>query len=239
MTTPADPAAHSVPLPRGDATPEMRLQILTAEHASLASARSMAWNEAFSRTGMFLSTLSFAIVAIALVAQASGFGEAFRLFALAVLPVLLFLGVGTQARLDSSSYHDAFCIAGMNRIRAMYVQLAPDLESVFVTGTTDDETGIERTMAFAPGQSTILALMAASPVQVAALNATLLAVFAGLLAVQLGAATLIGVLGGVLAFVAALVAYAWYQQRLLSRVLRTYQPLVPGRRSPVEGADAE
>jgi hypothetical protein len=48
----------------------MRLQILSTEHWSLLASRSLAWNESFSRGGMFLATLSGAIVALALVAQA-------------------------------------------------------------------------------------------------------------------------------------------------------------------------
>ncbi len=54
----------------GEASPAMRLQILSTEHWSLLASRSLAWNESFSRAGMFLSTLSGAIVALALVAQA-------------------------------------------------------------------------------------------------------------------------------------------------------------------------
>ena len=40
-----------------------RAQLLSTEHWSLLATRSMSWNEAFSRTGMFLSTLSAATVA--------------------------------------------------------------------------------------------------------------------------------------------------------------------------------
>ena len=74
----------------GEATPAMRLQILSTEHWSLLASRSLAWNESFSRAGMFLTTLTGAIVALALVAQASAFGDAFTLFALVILPVVVF-----------------------------------------------------------------------------------------------------------------------------------------------------
>ncbi|HTJ61558.1 MAG TPA: hypothetical protein VL333_10255, partial [Candidatus Saccharimonadales bacterium] len=49
----------------------LRLQMLTTEHWSLLATRSMSWNEAFSRAAMFLSVLSGATVALALVAQAT------------------------------------------------------------------------------------------------------------------------------------------------------------------------
>src|SRR6195256_454928 len=92
------------PPPLGDAgpttesSPAMRLQILSTEHWSLLASRSLAWNESFSRAGMFLTTLTGAIVALALVAQASAFGDAFTLFALVILPVVLFIGVTTRMR---------------------------------------------------------------------------------------------------------------------------------------------
>ena len=97
-------------------TPAMRLQILSTEHWSLLASRSLAWNESFSRAGMFLSTLTGAIVALALVAQADEFGAGFRLFGLVILPVVLLIGIGTLLRMGISNYHDAMRVMGMNRI---------------------------------------------------------------------------------------------------------------------------
>src|SRR6266849_561070 len=98
--------------PTGEATPSMRLQILSTEHWSLLASRSLTWNESFSRAGMFLTTLSGAIVALGLVGGATGFGEAFTLFALVILPVVLFIGVATVTRLGVANYHDAMCVVG-------------------------------------------------------------------------------------------------------------------------------
>ncbi len=120
----------------------MRLQILSTEHWSLLASRSLAWNESFSRAGVFLTTLTGAIMALALVAQASAFGEGFTLFALVILPVVLFIGVATYIRLAASNYHEAMCVIGMNRIRAAYLQLAPELERYFVMSAHDDFRGI-------------------------------------------------------------------------------------------------
>ena len=52
-------------------SPDLRLQILTTEHWSLLSTRNLSWNEAFSRATMFLSLLSGAVVALALVARSA------------------------------------------------------------------------------------------------------------------------------------------------------------------------
>lgn len=77
----------------------LRVQILATEHWSLLGTRGMTWNEIFSRTGTFLTILSATVVALSLVAQATGFGADFRVFALLVLPVVLLVGLATYIRL--------------------------------------------------------------------------------------------------------------------------------------------
>src|SRR5882672_2279737 len=67
------------------------LQILSTEHWSLLATRSLTWSESFSRTGLFLSVLSAGAVALGLVGGAVGFTEKFTAFALALLPVILFV----------------------------------------------------------------------------------------------------------------------------------------------------
>ncbi len=42
--------------PRQETERSVRLQILSTEHWSLLASRSLAWNEVFSRTTMFLAT---------------------------------------------------------------------------------------------------------------------------------------------------------------------------------------
>ena len=64
-----------------DLPADLRLQILTTEHWSLLSTRAVTWNEAFSRATMFLSALSGAVVALALVAGATSFDSGFLTFA--------------------------------------------------------------------------------------------------------------------------------------------------------------
>jgi hypothetical protein len=100
---PRDPANVLADGRPGDLPPALRLQILTTEHWSLLSTRALSWNEAFSRATMFLSVLAGAVVALALVAQATAFGEGFLTFALLVLPVVLFVGVATFVRLSPST----------------------------------------------------------------------------------------------------------------------------------------
>jgi len=50
------------------------LQILTTEHWSLLSTRTLGYQEMFGRTTIFVAALSGTVVALALVAQATHFG---------------------------------------------------------------------------------------------------------------------------------------------------------------------
>ena len=91
---------------------------------------------------MYLSTLSGSIVALGLIGGVDGFDDAFFVVALVVLPVVLFVGIGTWLRMGATNYHDAIAVAGMNRIRGAYLEIAPDLEPYFVMGVHDDARGI-------------------------------------------------------------------------------------------------
>jgi hypothetical protein len=159
---------------------------------------------------MFLATLSAAVVALALVAQASDFGSGFRLFALVILPVVLFVGIATLFRIGASNYHDALCVRGMNRIRAGYLELAPELERYFVTGVHDDRRGMLVTMALDPRQPTFVHMLGATPMLVATLNSFLFATIVALLAIEVGSSNAVGVaLGAIGFFVAQALHFLW------------------------------
>src|SRR5215831_20738615 len=97
---------------------------------------------------MFITVLSAAVVALALVAQATAFGSEFRLYALLVLPVVLLVGVATRIRLSDANIEDFGLVMGMNRLRHAYLELAPELEPYFVTSHHDDEPGMLQTYSF-------------------------------------------------------------------------------------------
>jgi hypothetical protein len=208
----------------------MRLQILSTEHWSLLASRALAWNEAFSRAGMFLTTLSGAIVALGLVGGASAFGEAFTLFALVILPVVLFIGVATYIRLGASNYHEAMCVIGMNRIRAAYLELAPDLERYFVMSGHDDPKGIGITMGVQPGVGSLFwfaQIIAGTPTVVMVLNAVLAGAIAAIATLRIGAAPGTTLLVGGLAFVIATAAHSVYSRQTIGRAIGAHRPLFP------------
>lgn len=115
---------------------------LSSEHWSLVAARSHGWNESFSRVSVFLTTLSASAVALALVADASGFGDQFSVFALVLFPIVLFLGVATHARLVQINLEDVYLVAAMNRVRRAYIDGAPEIREYLTTGVSDDESGV-------------------------------------------------------------------------------------------------
>ena len=213
---------------------QVRLQILNTEHWSLLASRALAWNEVFSRASMFLSTLSFAVVALALVGQASGFGEEFRVFALVVLPVVLFLGLVTSMRMDSANNHDARCVIGMNRIRAGYLELEPDLERFFVMGATDDIEGIGRTMGVLPGRPTAASILVATPTLIAVLDAVVIGAIGALAVLQLGGGPPAAIVVGGLGFVAAFVTWAVLTRRQVAATMAQHQPRFPSGNAPSE-----
>lgn len=142
---PRDPSGHADAPPATVSFAERELYILAAEHSSLASARSLAYNEAFTRIGEFLSFLSISFVALALIAQATSFGEPFLGIAAITLGFDFIIGLITFGRILGTTSDDLRAVHGMARVRHGYLQIAPHLEPYFTAGTTDDLPGVMRT----------------------------------------------------------------------------------------------
>jgi len=118
------------------------LQILTTEHWSLLSARSLVYNEAFSRAGMFLAFLSMSFVAIGLAGPAMSFDRSFLSLTSIILFFDLVIGVATLGRLVDARDDDLRAIQGMNRIRHGYVEILPAVAPYLTTSVHDDLAGI-------------------------------------------------------------------------------------------------
>ena len=212
----------------------LRVQMLATEHWSLLATRSLSWNESFARAGMFLTLLSGATVALALVAQATSFGEGFAVFALLILPVVLFVGIATYVRLLEINNEDYVWVRGMNRLRAAYLEIDPELARHFITGSTEDAVGIFRT--FGADHATERSLdtgrfhgLVTTPSTIAFVDATLAAVLAAIVAVQMGQEMGPAAGIGVLTFFvvgAALGVYGYRSQEMAH--------LVPELRAPKE-----
>lgn len=222
-------------MPPGPATElpiGVRLQILSTEHWSLLATRSMAWNESFSRSSMFLSLLSGAIVALALVAQASAFGSSFVLFALLLLPVVLFVGLATYVRLVQVNSEDVVWVVGMNRLRHAYLQIAPELEPYFTTGWHDDTRGLLLTVAADPDAIRFVHGFVTTPSVVGVIDAVLAAILAAIAVLQAGAGLGAALIVGGTMFFAAVALLMSYQWRSFKRTVATLSPRFPSDTEP-------
>jgi hypothetical protein len=218
----------------GSATPgapspvQVRLQILSTEHWSLLASRSLAWNESFSRAGMYLSTLSGSLVALGLIGGVDGFKDAFYVVALIVLPVVLFVGIGTWLRMGATNYHDAITVFGMNRIRAAYLEIAPDLAPYFVMGVHDDPAGIGVTMAVPPGTPAVVHLIAGTPTLVMVLNGIVSGAIAAVAVLRgLGGAGIVALATALVVSVAVIGFQLAAARRNIQRLQRLVQPMFP------------
>jgi lysylphosphatidylglycerol synthetase-like protein (DUF2156 family) len=193
VAAPAPPA----PAPTAEAWDSSALSILTAEHASLASARSLAYNEAFTRIGNFLSFLSLSFVALALIAPATSFGTTFLAIAAVALTFDLVIGLATFGRILGTTSDDLRAVQGMARVRNGYLRIAPHLEPYFSDGTTDDLAGVMRTYRD-PGRGPAAGLYAltTSTGMTGMINALLGGLLAGVLALLVGVAVELAVVLG-------------------------------------------
>ena len=233
----ATPAA-AVPSASEQAELARRAQLLSTEHWSLLATRSMSWNEAFSRTGMFLSTLSAATVALALAGPAMQFGSAFPLFALVVLSVTLFLGLATYVRLIQVNNEDLYWVAGMNIIREAYTKLSPGIEQDFVTGHGLDADAMARTFGAVDVTSSVSPwhMLITTPAVVAVISSAIAGVLGGLVAGQVSMALEGAVAVGMGVFLVVAVLLVGYGRRdadrYIGRVMeRRGISTHPGRRS--------
>lgn len=217
----------------------VRVQILSTEHWGLLATRSLSWTESFNRAGMFLASLSAAVVALALVAQASEFGDAFIAFALVVLPFVLFIGLATHARLVAANIEDLFWVLGMNRLRHAYLELDPELEPYFITSGYDDQRGLLVSIGGRPDVTNPLATLlhgfVTTPGMVAVINAMVGAVIGALATVQFGMAMSPGIAVGAAAFAILLVIQVLYELGSYREIQRRYVTRFPS--PPDEATD--
>ena len=210
-TEPRDSSQEAAASPAADARwDERALSILTAEHSSLAAARSLAYNEAFTRIGNYLSFLSISFVVLALIAQATSFGDPFLSISAITLTFDFVIGLITFGRILGTTSDDLRAVQAMARVRHGYLQIAPHLEPYFSDGTTDDLAGVMRTYRVPErGLRGVLYALTTSTGMMAIVVALLCGVLAGVLALLAGTgAELAFGLGAVAAVVSFVVAGA-------------------------------
>jgi hypothetical protein len=176
------------------------------------TARSLVYNEAFSRGGMYLTFLSASLVALGFVSQGVP-GPTLPWVVLAILALDLFVGLATLGRLASATTEELQALQAISRVRHAYLELVPTLEPYDLGPAHDDiasvlgaynssTTRVRPSMilrATAHGLTTMPGLVTALTSAVAGAIAAVLAALAG---AEPRLALVVGVIGGALTMVA-------------------------------------
>jgi len=126
----------------------MLMQALGNQYGRLQSARGVTVAESSSRSSLYLTSLSGAVVALSFVPQASRFGDTFFTFALAILPVVFFLGVVTYYRVLQTGVEDVIYARAMSKIQKFFSEIDPAHGDLF-HATSVDQVGLRQMGLFA------------------------------------------------------------------------------------------
>jgi hypothetical protein len=208
-----------------------RLQILATEHWSLLATRALTYNESLSRVTIFLTILSGAMIALALVAQVSHFGPAFIAIAIPLLSVVVFTGVSTIGRLMQLNGDDYRWVIGMNRLRRAYIDLHPELEPYFITSPYDDLSGALQTVGYRAARrrrvGSVFHALQVLPGMLSVIVAAVVGAIGALAALALGLPSLGVVLTAGAAFLVAMIWLTSWGRRGLRRADPSLEPRFP------------
>ncbi len=213
------------------------IQILATEHWSLLATRALTYQESLGRVNMFLAILSGAVIALALIAQADHFGPTFIAIAIFMLAVVFFTGVATVRRLMMLNQDDYHTVVGMNRLRHAYLDLHPELEPYFITGSHDDLSGALRTLGIdvvtAQGVGSLFHSFVTLPGMLGVIVAAVGAAIGGLAAIGFGAPAYIAILAGAVVFATTELLIIRTGRRSFRRFGPSIEPRFPTPKSPI------
>ncbi|MCU1443865.1 MAG: hypothetical protein JWQ59_2015 [Cryobacterium sp.] len=225
---PEDPAGTLSELP-----PSVRAQLLATEHWGLLASRSTAQSEVLTRISMFLTLVSAALVSLALVGQATRFSDAFIVFAVAVLGIVVLVGVLTHVRVVNVGLEDLMYVLAMNRLRAAYVEMDPGVSRYLMSSPHDDRAGSKRTYDFFERRSDMSHLAGSSMMFIAAVDAALIGLFVAAIAGILSAPTFVAVIVGAICGVGYFVLSSVLGARGYYGLWSTYTPVHPSPPPPL------
>jgi hypothetical protein len=203
------------------------LQILSTEHWGLLTARSLVYNETFTRGSMFLTFLSASLVALGFIYQ--GAGSDFAYILVAILALDLLVGFATLGRLVGASGEEFLALQGMNRIRHAYLEMVPTLDPYLPPSQYDDAGSVLAAYgATAREPSALLNILhglTTMPGLIAVLDAALVGALGGAIVAALGGDTRASVIVGLVAAVVATLGMFY----LSFRIFRRQATLLVGR----------
>jgi len=206
----ADDAKNGLQDPRA-------VEILTTEHWSLLSSRTLGYQEVIGRTTIFVSIVSATVVALAVLAQPRYFGSAFYWFALLLLSVAFGIGIATFFRSVTINYEDAMWVAGMDLLRKAYVQIVPELKPYFVTSHESEDEQQRLGHGSRQRLVNIANSLTTTSSVVAALNSVLAGALASDVSALAGAGATIDVIAGVIVSLVSGTLHVGYAARFRSR----------------------
>ncbi len=152
--------------------------MMTTEHYTLQSAQAQEVADINGRNTLFIGAVSSTLIALAFVGQISHLGTAFFVFSLVLFPSLFFMGLFTFEWVIQATNAIIVYQRGINRIRHLYLEYAPQMQPYFILSSHDDArsvlgaVGIRRS----PWQ-----VFFTAPGMIAVINSVIVGVFVGLL----------------------------------------------------------
>src|SRR5690349_11134340 len=202
------------------------IAIMTTEHYNLQTGRSMTISEANGRASLFVGAVSSGLVALALVGQISHLGTAFFVFSLVVIPTLFLMGLITFERVLQSGTADIIYARGINRIRHLYLEYAPQMQRYFILSTHDDAGETLRHESMSISWLQIFLTMAG---MVAMINSVLVGSFVGVLLVLFTLPLWVCTCAGVGAFLLSVGLHQRYQWGQWMQLDHNLPVLFPGQ----------
>jgi hypothetical protein len=202
------------------------VSIMTTEHYNLQSGRSMTISEANGRSSLFVGAVSSGLVALALVGQISHLGTAFFVFSLVVIPTLLFMGLITFERVLQAGSADIVYARGINRIRHLYLEYAPQMQPYFILSTYDDQEG---TLGQEAMQTSWWQVFLSVAGMMAVINSVLAGSFVGLLLTAFTLPLWVTTSAGVVTFLLSVGLHQRYQWGQWMRLGRNLPVLFPSQ----------
>jgi hypothetical protein len=202
------------------------VSIMTTEHYNLQSGRSMTISESNGRSSLFVGAVSSGLIALTFVGQIAHLGTAFFVFSLIVIPTLFFMGLITFERVLQAGSADNVYARGINRIRHLYLEYAPQMQPYFILSTYDDQEGTLGQEAMQTSWWQVFLSMAG---MIAVINSVLAGSFVGLLLAAFALPLWITTSAGVVTFLVSVGLHQRYQWRQWMRLASNLPVLFPSQ----------
>ena len=153
-------------------------------------------------------------------------GNGLFVFSLVVIPTLLFMGLITFERVLQAGSADIVYARGINRIRHLYLEYAPQMQPYFILSTYDDQEGTLGQEAMQTSWWQVFLSMAG---MIAVINSVLAGSFVGLLLAAFTLPLWVTTSAGVVTFLVSVGLHQRYQWRQWMRLGRNLPVLFPSQ----------